>query len=647
MYLRDDSRPPGTTQFTFRVAILGGIALVAFSIIFLRLWYVQVLSGDKYLAEAQNNQVREIRVQAPRGEIVDRNGKVLVDNRTALALQIETQELPGRHAERKRLIERVSGLAKMSPDEVRKEIRVQTKELPASPVTVRRDVGYPLVYFLQEHQAKFPGVTVERVFVRNYRQGTLAAHIFGQVGEVTAEQLSEPRYESLEPGDQIGQTGVELQYDHLLRGQPGATRIQVDALGRPKGGELSSEQATAGNDLRLSIDANVQAAGEEAVSSFGLPGAFVAMDIHSGEVVGLGSRPTFDPSLFTRPSVPQSEIERLDSEAAEYPLSNRAIQGLYPTGSTFKPITATAALEGGLITPNTIINDTGSLKLGTVTFKNAGGSAFGPIALRQALQVSSDVFFYNLGLDAEQKGGNVIQNWAENLGLGERTGIDLPEEVPGLVPTPEWRNQEFEEDTDPSSPGGEEVVLEKGETVDRKWSAGDGVNLSVGQGDLQVDPLQLAVAYAAIANGGDVVRPHVAQQVEDSSGRVVQEIRPAPRRHVEIAPEHQQAILEGLHAAAMEPGGTSYPVFGNFRQDIAGKTGTAERPPLPDQSWYVALAPYPDPKYVVAVTIERGGFGADSAAPAAAQIVAELLGTKAAGAATAPPTGTTTAGSYD
>lgn len=649
MYLRDDSGPPATSQFSFRVAVIGGIALVIFVVIFLRLWYLQVLSGDKYLAEAQNNQVREIRVQAPRGEIVDRNGKVLVDNRTALALQVQPREMPHTRQERKQLLKRLSGVANMSPDEIKKEIRKQTKELPASPVTLRRDVGYPLVYFLQEHQEDFPGVTVERIFVRSYKKGTLAAHVLGTVGEVTAEQLAEPRYEQLEPGDQIGQTGVEYQYDHLLRGQPGATRIQVDALGRPRGGELSSEQATAGNDLQLTLDANVQAAGEQALGSFGLPGAFVAMDVRSGEVLGLGSTPTYDPAVFTRPTVPQSVLEQLNSEQAEYPLSNRAIQGLYPTGSTFKLITAVAALQEGLITPETIINDTGSLTLDTVEFKNAGDQVFGPIALREALKVSSDVFFYNLGLDGEQEGGEPIQTWAKQLGLGEQTGIDLPAEGEGLVPTPEWRNDLYDENTSPSSPGGEEVVLEKGETVDRPWSAGDGVNLSVGQGDVQVDPLQLATAYATVANGGDVVRPHLAEEVEDPSGKVIQEIQPAARRHVDIRPQYRQAILDGLHAAAMEPGGTSYAVFGNWKQDIAGKTGTAERGEgNADQSWYVALAPYPNPRYVVAVTIERGGFGADSAAPAAAQILSELLGTKAAAPASSGSVGTgATAGSYD
>ena len=624
MYLRNESAPPAGSQFNFRVAVLGGIALVIFSIIFLRLWYLQVLSGDKYLAQAQNNQVRELRVDAPRGTIVDRDGRVLVDNRTALALQLEPQGMPNRGtAARKRLMERLADATGIPEGEIEQEIREQTKELPASPVTLRRDVGYPLVYYLQEHQESFPGVTVERVFVRNYRRGSLAAHMLGTVGEVNADQLAEPRYEQLEPGDQIGQTGVEYQYDHLLRGQPGAIRLQVDALGRPRGGEASSEQATAGNDLQLTIDSKVQAAGEAAIGSFGLPGAFVAMDVRNGEVLGLGSEPSFDPSIYTRPNVPEKTVERLNSSQSK-PLANRAIQGLYPTGSTFKGITAVAALEEGLISPDTIVNDTGAIKLDTVTFKNAGDQVFGPIALREALKVSSDVFFYKLGLDADSDESNPIQSWAQSLGLGEPTGIDLPAEEAGLVPTREWRDNIYEQAQLPSSPGGEKIVPFK--ETDRPWTTGDSVNLAVGQGDLQADPLQMAVAYAAIANGGDVVRPHVAQQVEDPSGRVIQEIRPAPQRHVEISPRYQQAILDGLHAAAMEPGGTSYKVFGNWKVDVAGKTGTAERGLFEqDQAWYIALAPYPSPKYVVAVTIEKGGFGADSAAPAASQILAAAL----------------------
>jgi penicillin-binding protein 2 len=606
MFLPDRVRTPSTSQFAVRVAVLSGIALAMFSIIFFRLWYLQVLSGDRYLEEAQNNRVREIQVQAPRGEILDRHGDVLVDNRTALALQVKADELPAEREQRERVLRRVAELAGMSLEQVRKEIREQTKELPASPVTLKREVDYPLVYYLQEHQAELPGVSVERVFVRRYEQGTLGAHIFGYVSEVSAEQLEEPRYQDLIPGDLVGQTGLEYEYDHLLRGQNGATRVQVDATGSPQGQALSSQEAVAGNNLRTTLDTDVQAAGEAALSQFGgLPGAFVAMDVQDGEILGLGSYPTFDPAIFTRPSLSPALYERLSSEESGAPLSNRAIQGLYPTGSTFKPITAVAGLEEGLITPDTPVDDPGQITVGGITFKNAGDAVNGTITLPTALQVSSDVYFYKLGLEADDADGLPIQTWAENLGLGSATGIDLPAEGDGLIPTPEWRNE----------------LYENGDT-DRPWSVGDSINLSVGQGDLQANPLQMAVAYSAIANGGDIVRPHLAQMIEDPAGRVVQEFDPAPRGSVPIEERYRQAILDGLHAAAMEPGGTSYPVFGGFPVDIAGKTGTAERGLYEeDQSWYVALAPYPDPKVVVAVTIEEGGFGADAAAPAASQIL--------------------------
>ncbi len=606
MFLPDRVRTPSNSQFAVRVAVLSGVALALFSVIFFRLWYLQVLSGDRYLEEAQNNRVREIQVQAPRGEILDRHGDVLVDNRTALALQVQAEELPPEREQRERVLRRVAELAGMSLEQVRKEIREQTKELPASPVTLKREVDYPLVYYLQEHQAELPGVSVERVFVRRYEQGTLGAHIFGYVSEVSAEQLEEPRYQDLVPGDLVGQTGLEYEYDHLLRGQNGATRVQVDATGSPQGQALSSQEAVTGNNLRTTLDTDVQAAGEAALSQFGgLPGAFVAMDVQDGEILGLGSYPTFDPAIFTRPSLSPALYERLSSEESGAPLSNRAIQGLYPTGSTFKAITAVAGLEEGLITPDTPVDDPGSITVGGIEFKNAGDVANGTITLPTALKVSSDVFFYKLGLEADDAEGLPIQTWAENLGLGSATGIDLPAEGDGLIPTPEWRNE----------------LYENGDT-DRPWSVGDSINLSVGQGDLQSNPLQMAVAYAAIANGGNIVRPHLAQMIEDPAGRVVQEFDPAPRGSVPIEERYRQSILDGLYAAAMEPGGTSYPVFGGFPVDIAGKTGTAERSLYEeDQSWYVALAPYPDPKVVVAVTIEEGGFGADAAAPAASQIL--------------------------
>jgi penicillin-binding protein 2 len=600
-------RPLMPAQFALRVAVLSGFALVMFSIIFFRLWYLQVLSGDKYLKEAQNNQVRDITVYAPRGEILDRDGNVLVDNRASLALQILPTELPRKKYKRQQEFERLGHVVEMSPKEISKQIRKQTKDLPANPVTLKQDVANDMVYYLRENQRQYPGVTVRRVYVRNYPAGTLAAHIYGYVREVTKDQLKEARYQGLQPGDQVGQSGVENTYDNVLRGTNGLIKVQVDAAGNPTGRTLSNTPPQPGDNLVISIDRKVQQAGESAIESFlPLPGAFVAMNVHNGEILGLGSSPTFDPSVFAKQVIPTSTYTSLTSPDNGAPLSDRAIQGLYPTGSTFKPITSIAALESGVLTPSTTIYDGGTFNLGGgQTLQNAGGAAYGALQLAHALQVSSDVFFYNVGAMLYRSDDTDQQDkWASELGIGHPTGIDLPGEVAGLLPTPAWRDE----------------LYKKGET-DRPWTMGDNVNLAVGQGDVQTNPLQMATAYAAIANGGDVVRPHVGLRVQAPNGSVVQEIDPAPIRHLDINPEYSKTILEGLHAAAQEPSGTSYDVFGDFPVPMAGKTGTAERPPYQDQSWYVCVAPYPNPKIVVAATIEQGGFGVQAGAPVARQIL--------------------------
>ena len=396
--------PAMPAQFALRVGVLGGVALLAFAIIFLRLWYLEVLSGDKYLAEAQNNQVRELTVQAPRGDIVDRKGQTLVQNRTALELQVESDELPGRIERRRRLFERVGELIGRTPAQIRKTIRKQERLVPGAAVTLRRDVRYDVVYYLRENQAKFPGVTVERVFVRRYPQGNLAAHLLGYVGEVSPEQLDDPRFETLEPGDIVGKQGVEYTYDSLLRGVNGETRVKVDASGAPTGGRLDVREPRTGNDLALTIDSEVQAAGEAAIGSIGLPAGFVAMKINNGEILGMGSAPTFDPSLFAAPAVSPATYRAVFGDPEDpastlaAPAVNRAAEGVYPTGSTFKPITALAALDSGELGLNEIINDTGSFDPGDGNvLHNAGDAVNGPIDLVDALRVSSDVFFYIMG----------------------------------------------------------------------------------------------------------------------------------------------------------------------------------------------------------------------------------------------------------
>jgi penicillin-binding protein 2 len=602
MYLRSDERGPAmTNRLALRIALFGGVAVVLFGVLFFRLWLLQVIDGEKYLAEAKNNRTRSFRTSAPRGEIQYRNGKVLVANRTSLALQVNPRKLPTDLRERRAELAKLAGLTHSTLKRVRKTMHEELKLAPAAPVTLRRDVGHDLVYYLQENQARFPGVEVERVFVRDYPDGTLAAHILGTVGEVTEVQLKEPRFRRLLPGDEIGQGGVEDTYDRFLRGKPGLTRVQVDALGEPTpNGRLFTEAPSPGDNLKLSIDEKVQVAGEAALAERGLPGGFITMDVHTGEILGLGSFPTFEPALFTRPLTQRQVDETYRSPAA--PLLDRVTNGLYPTGSTFKLITALAALESGKLQLGEVIDDPGVLEIGGQEFKNAGEAANGAVSLVQALEVSSDVFFYTLGYRMWNTGE--LQHWAHALGIGRPTGIDLPVEDETLLPSQHWRNQLYKE-------GG----------TDRPWSAGDNVQLATGQGDLQTNPLQMAVAYATLANGGTVVTPHLGKEIDDPAGRVLKEIDPKPQRHIHINPEYRAAILEGLHDAAQNGGGTSFEVFGDFPIPVAGKTGTAQRPPHLDQSWYGVLAPYPNPRIVTFVTMEEGGFGAESAAPAARKIL--------------------------
>ena len=621
MYLDSDRRGTAMSPgLALRIAILGGVALVMFAIVFFRLWYLQVLSGDHYLAEANNNRVREIKTPAPRGKIVDRSGHTLVDNRPAQVVEVAPDKLPQDNAAKTQLYTRLGRVLHMTRREIRTAVRDQLRAVPFSAAIVKTDVKLPVVEYLSEHASSFPGVTVDKIWLRSYPYHQTAAHIFGTVGEVTEGQLKERRYSGVAQGDRVGQSGIEYSYDRFLRGKNGARRVLVDASGDPRG-TLGSVPSVPGHQLRLSLDLDVQRVGQQAIS--GDQGAFVAMDVHTGALLGLGSNPSFDPNLFSK-GIKQSVFDRLNSEANGAPLIDRAIAGGYPVGSTFKLITASAALQGGLITPDTPLYDPGYLKVGGVTFKNAEGAVHGALSLRKALTVSDDVFFYKLGLEANNTGnGHLIQKWAARYGLGRLTGIDVPGELPGTIPSPEWRNRLF-----------------KKKLTDRPWTPGDNINLSVGQGDVRVSPLQLAVAYAALANGGTVLRPELGERIEDASGRVIQEFHPRARRHIHLNPVYRQAILDGLRGAASAPGGTSTAVFQGFPIPIAGKTGTAEKGlGRKDQSWYVALAPYPNPRYVVVVTAEHGGFGADTAAPEARKILAAIFGIKDHGPAPNPNAG--------
>jgi penicillin-binding protein 2 len=634
------NRTPITPALAVRVAVLGGFALVLFAIIFFRLWYLQVLSGDHFVSLANENRVRDIRIQAPRGAIVDRNGTLLVDSRQATAIQIDPGDLPEDPAARLAVYAKLGRLIGERPEHIQALVIKQRKLLPYANVTIKTAVPTSLRDFLSERARDFPGVVPAQIFLRKYPEGNLAAHLVGTVGEISPDQLKQKRFRGVSQGTIVGKGGIEWWYDRYLRGRDGAERIQVNSLGqRPVGlpSNLRTREPIPGKQLKLSLDLDLEREGQRAMQKIAgsRPGGFVALDPRNGEVLALGSYPTFDPSVFTRP-LSQATYNSLVSKENGSPLVDRAINGLYPTGSTFKPITAIAALEKGVITPDTPINDPGCITVGEAERCNAGHFPNGTLSLRRALQVSSDVFFYTLGMETNSLKGQVIQTWARRLGLGHKTGIDLPDEGEGLIPDRAWRARVARREMKcrerkhiPLTVGPVEAARRGCGISDmRPWSIGDNVNLAVGQGDLQANPLQMAVAYSGIINGGRVVKPHLGLEIDDAAGRLIERVAPGNARRVHFAAANRQAIMDGLHAAASQPGGTSADVFKEWNQDqypVYGKTGTAERPGhADDQSWYVCYASNQGRRpIVIAVTIEDGGFGAEAAAPAARLMLAQ------------------------
>ncbi len=454
-----------------------------------------------------------------------------------------------------------------------------------------------------------------------------------------------PEYRGINQNDTVGQSGLEASYNRYLQGTDGATRVKVDALGNFDG-YLSQQAPVPGDILKTSLDANLQNTGQQALQesiNSNYPangGAFVAMDPQNGQVYAMGSLPTYNANIFNGSPIPESTYQQLNNAASNYPLINRATQSVGPTGSTFKPITATAALESGAWTTTDVFNDTGQFCFSGQCRHNAGMAVDGALDLESAIKVSSDDFFYNLGVLTNNPApdGGPLQHWAHLYGIGRKTGIDLADELPGNLPSPKWRayidQQELECE---KAIGPYKFTVVNGKTVRRQpgpscgiadgrpWSAGDNENLAVGQGDVQVSPLQLAVAYSAIANGGVIVRPHLGLDVQAPDGTVLRSFNPPPERHLNINPLYLETIRQGLRDAASQPGGTSADVFANFPEQVYGKTGTAQYNGQQDYAWYACFVPASatSKPIVVVVTVEQGGFGAVGAAPVARQLLSQ------------------------
>jgi penicillin-binding protein 2 len=659
----NDRRPPITPQLAIRVAGAGVVAFVLFGIIFFRLWYLEDLDGDKYLAQARENRVRTERIPAPRGQIVDANKVVIVDNRKATVVSLNPASIPpqmreaiatygqrftarskrrkGRQGPRPPLpqptgallarYERLGKVLGLSVKTINQRVVTGILQVPYADVRIRTGVPASQRNYIQERSDQFPGVTVAQLYVRQYPYRSTAAQVLGSIGQIDRDQLTQSHFKGVAAGTDIGKAGLEYEYDKLLRGTDGSLHIEVNAAGERRRAS-TVRQPKQGRELKLTLRLDVQQAGESALrtAGHGLPGAFVALNPENGAVYGMGSSPTFNPRDLNGPFATNAAYEAKFGKAAGSPLFNRADMSAYPTGSIFKPITSLAALSEGLITPSEKFNDTGCFQTGARKIDkscNAGGKVYGPVNMVDALRVSSDTYYYNLGKKLFERGGLALQKWARDLGVGRRSGIDLPSEARGALPSPAKIRelQDYERKCRKREHKANCYIAD----LSASWNPGDMTNFAVGQGGLQATPLQMATAYATIINRGRVPTPHLAEQVEDSRG-VVEKIDKPSKRKVAIKEEWRTAIMEGLSEAANQDGGTSKQVWDQGwpreRFPIFGKTGTAERIGQADQSWYVAYSYDHTPErkpILVVVTVEKGGFGAESAAPAARLILSK------------------------
>lgn len=599
-------------QLKSRYAALAVVFLGVLGVLLVRLWSMQVLYADEFASAAENNRVREIPVQAPRGRILDRNGEPLVQNRATLGVTVD----PSVRGDEE-LLYRLSVVLDMPFADVLERASSE-REAALQPRVVAVDVPLETVAYLAEHEPEFPGVAVSVVPVREYPNGRLAAHVLGYTGEISEEALASEEMDGYVLGDIVGKSGAESQFESVLQGEKGYRRIEVDALGRART-VLDEAEPVSGSDVKLTIDIGVQRVAEEALAHAleaawandfrnARAGAAIALDVRTGEVLAMASVPTYDPTLFIG-GISRADWEALNAKDSEYPLNNRAFQALYPPASTFKAITGMAGLEYGVTSLSHSYYCSGRW-----TGQGEDWSKFcwnrsghGAVGFTRGISESCDVVFYEIGLEFYRRGAEEMQEFSRRFGLGSQVGIDLPGELAGRVPDAQWKaewNRDFPEY--------------------QRWLPGDDTNFVIGQGDMLVTPLQMASAFAGIANDGDIMRPHVMMEVLDSKGEPVRAFEPETAFAIEASPESLRAVHNAL--VAVTEGGTGTSAFRGFPERVAGKTGTAEVAGKDDYAWFIAYAPADAPRYAVAVVIEQGGGGGAVAAPAAREILSALLG---------------------
>jgi penicillin-binding protein 2 len=601
-----------------RLGLIGLVVAGLFVAMFVRLWYLQVLDSPRFQSAAVSNGVRNVYDPAPRGRIVDRSGRVLVDDSVTQAITL-SRDTAKAHPE---VVARLAVLLGMTPAQIQLRLS-DPKYSQFKPVPVKTNVTNDVAIYLKEHQSDFPGVDAQSLPDVSYPNGSTAAQVVGYIAPINSAQLAARKDQGYQPGDLVGQSGVEESAEPWLRGQPGNTRLLVNAAGQVYG-TLSQTPPVAGHDVQTSIDLGLQkeldsALAQEVGSLGGVhTAAAVVLDPRDGSVLAMSSLPSYDPSIWVG-GISSAAYANLQNPAGNFPLVNRAIAGLYTPGSSFKMLTASAGLDTGIISPDYTYTDNGSYSIpgcssGACTLASEG---LGSVNVTRALAGSDDAFFYNLGAlfwnQRAKYGLSPIQDMAASYGVGVPSGVDLPGESVSRVDSPQVRQRLHAANPKAFPNGG--------------WYIGDNVEMAFGQGGTVVTPLQLLNAYASFANGGTVYQPRVAADALDQSGRPVKTFSPVAARHVNLPPSTRDPMLAGLKGVT-KPGGTAGGTFAGFPfnvMDVAGKTGTADHIGEKPTSVFMSFAPADNAQYAIGVIIDQGGFGAQAAAPVARAVYEYLL----------------------
>lgn len=590
-YVRDN-KDQGR-RILYASLIAGGF----FFLLLTRLWYLQVVDSERLVELSEINRLRFVPVAASRGAILDRNGKILVGNTPSFSVAVVPQEVKDKDA----LLASLAGYLGQNLAELGQRWEKGKGRAKYYPIVIASGISRDQLEFLQENQLRLPGIDIEMKPIRQYPNGTLAAHLLGYLGEISEQELDQEQFSEYNSGDYVGKSGLERSWERFLHGVDGGRQIEVDARGRYLR-TLNETRPTVGNSMVLTIDIDLQKAAEKAFGD--RAGAAVVMDVNTGEVLAFASNPGFDPALFTGRLDP--EIWKSYLEDKRHPLENKALKGQYPPGSTFKIITALAGLEHGLIDDKTTVVCRGFYEVGRDKFNCWEKKGHGVVDLKRALRESCDVYFYQLG---ERLGVDRIAEMSRKFGLGEVAGIGLDNEKPGLIPTTAWKEKKY----------------------GKKWYRGETLPVSIGQGYTLLTPIQLASMTAAVATDGVMYRPHLVKRIVDPDGKVLKEFTPEQVKRLDIKPASYRLIKEGLLAVVNEPRGTGAAAR-LYEVKVAGKTGTSQVVKLRDgkrevayqyrdHALFVAFAPFDKPEVAVSVVIEHGEHGGAAAAPVAGAIL--------------------------